>query len=88
MPRREREKRGMMLTQQSTHAREGRSTDRVRGSQRDNTVSTINNSDTRDNRMAERGRERRHKSSDGSNGVLFSREREQRIKREEYPMWH
>ena len=34
-----------MLTQQSTHASEGRSSDGVRGSQRDNGVSTINTSD-------------------------------------------
>ena len=34
-----------MLTQQSTHAREGRSRDGVRGSQRDNGVATIYTSD-------------------------------------------
>jgi hypothetical protein len=42
---REREKKRTMLTQQSTHASEGRSSDGVRGSRRDNGVSTINTSD-------------------------------------------
>jgi hypothetical protein len=40
-----REKKRTMLTQQSTHAREGRSRDGVKGSRRDNGVSTINTSD-------------------------------------------
>jgi hypothetical protein len=42
---REREKKRTILTQQSTQAREGRSSDGVSGSRRDNGVSTINTSD-------------------------------------------
>eukprot|EP00978_Attheya_sp_CCMP212_P010795 scaffold26270_cov60-Attheya_sp.AAC.11 len=41
---REREKKRMILTQQSTQAREGRSSNGVRGSRRDNGVLTINTS--------------------------------------------
>jgi hypothetical protein len=45
MARQEIEKKRTMLTQQPTHGREGRSSDGVRGSRRDNGVSTINTSD-------------------------------------------
>jgi hypothetical protein len=45
MARQEIEKKRTMLTQQPTHGREGRSSNGVRGSRRDNVVSTINTSD-------------------------------------------